>query len=397
MHNSNVSGQSWMRDIFGAGKSGKSNGLPDIFDIKTSFRDMLANKSGIQDALDSLAERFPNAKIAKGKPGAGIEGTDRHFGTEEGDHAAIDENVLAGMAGNSDLSKRVENALENFFKSVAGSSPMEGAYVQRSISITITTVRMNVSQREEGTGDLLSSQELQSAFQEQLQNLINRFFGIEPAGKAGTDGDASGEDADAADTVDEAHGTKKGRSKDRAKGGDKTGDAGNGNWSGSYAAGSFSFELFFSSAGIRRSLPDSATMANSARDESAMSYEQIAMQFSMFSTSFSGSFQELVNRNLPDALGRLMNQGNQGIGNGPFTSLLNGGFGQFGMSVDSFEMTASGFSIKGGERRDMFAEMLEYLMRGRNNSYESDKAAEAEAEEAAEVPEEVAAEYTAST
>ncbi len=60
------------------------------------------------------------------------------------------------------------------------------------------------------------------------------------------------------------------------------------------------------------------------------------------------------------------------------------------MSVSGFAMTAGGFSLKGGESRDLLSELFEYLMAGRNNPYENDKTAEAE--EVAEVPEEVAAE-----
>lgn len=331
MYTSNVSGYTSYMDIFGAGKSGKANGGSDIFDIGTSFKEMLMNKSGMKDMLEGLAERFPDANVTKGKPGAGIEGTEKYFGKEKGDHAAIDENLLAAMSGNSDLMKQVQDAMESFFNS-ANPQGMEGAYTQRSISISITVVTMNVSRRAEGSGDLLSSQEMQSQLQSQLQGMIERFFGTEAGGEA--------------------------------KGHDKHGEEDGGGAGMGFSGGAFSFEMFYSSTML--------SAMNGGRDEEWSRQSGMFGFKASLTDGYQGSFPSLANSMLPESIARFLNQGggngsNNGNGNTPFTSMLDSMFGMFGMSMNSFSMGADGAFLSGGEAKgkDMMSDFFDYLL---NNS-----------------------------
>ena len=76
---------------------------------------------------------------------------------------------------------------------------MEGAYVQRTVTVTITTIRFGTTQRDE-SGDMLAASELKTSLQEKLQELIERFFG-KTAATSETDSDGSdAEDGEAAES-----------------------------------------------------------------------------------------------------------------------------------------------------------------------------------------------------
>jgi hypothetical protein len=356
MYNVNSASAQW--DIITGKKSSSSfdiTGGSGVFGA--TLKEMLANKNGIQGMLDKLADLFPDADISKGKPEAGVEGADKYYGKEGGDKVAVDENLLASMFGNGDLAKKVEEAIASFFNSNAGANPVEGTYAQRSVSITITTIRFNVAQRAEGSGELLTGQELQTAFQEKIQDLINRIFGT---GSGDASSDKKGDD-ETKDTAPAAA-TESGK--------DKTAQSLAG-----YSAMMFSMELFFSSGFINN-------MGASAQASGQ------SMQFSMSFSSYAANFQDFSGNFLPQSIYQSLADSTDS--SGPFTSLLDGALGKFGMSSNGFSATQAGFSFKMGQSRDLLSELMDQLFANRNRpvekpeeKYENDETPEAE--EVAEV------------
>lgn len=363
MYNVNSASAQW--DIITGKKSSSSFSVTDGAGVfGATLKEMMANKNGIQDMLDKLSERFPNADISKGKPEAGVEGADKYFGKDGGDKVAVDESLLASMFGNGDLAKKVEEAISSFFNSNAGSNPVEGAYTQRSVSISITVIRFNVAQRAEGSGEMLTGQELQTAFQDKLQELINRVFGSSSSGES-TDGESEEDTDDSKAAAGTGTGKDKGAQSFSA-----------------YSAMQFSMELFFSSGFI-----NNMGGSGNAGGQSG--------QFSMSFSSYAANFQSFSGIFLPQSIYQALTDSNDT--SGPFTSLLEGALGKFGLTSNGFSASQSGFSFKMGQGRDLLSELMDQLFANRNRpaekpeqKYEDDETPEAE--EVAEVAGDVAAE-----
>jgi hypothetical protein len=345
MYNVNSATANW--DILtGKRAEGKNDASQNIFGA--SFKAMLESKtggSGIQDMFDRLAERFSNADVSKGKPGTGSQGTKDYFGSEEGDKVAVDENLLAAMFGNNGLAQKVEDAIANFFNSDAGANAPEGSYTQRSVSITITAVRYNVSQFDSESGDLMSAQEMMSSMQEKMEELIGRLFGEDGA-----------EAADAGE--EEAAGESK-------KGGKGKGDKGNDAFN--YQAFSFSMEMFFSNQ-----------MLNGKGGKNGQN-----SQFSMAGLAMGGSYQNYAGSGLSSSIYEALKKA--GDFSGPFTSLIDPALDNFGMKSSGFQFSASGFSLKANSSSDLLSQLLDQLMNNSKRPEASDKPAELAEPEAPEI------------
>lgn len=288
----------------------------------SSLKNVFGGDSAIQGILDSLAQRFPNATVREGEVGAGVKGTEEFFGEEEGDQVAVETSALAAMSNSADLFKTIENAISSFLEGTSASAS-QGSYVQRSVSITITTIRFSVAQRDAGTGELQSSSELKTALQEKLQELINKFFGVSPAEDTDTDADAAEETEKVAETE---------KSSDKQAGGYQFGGI------------MWSMELYYSASYIQG-------MSQNGSSGSGMSAQ---------SWQFSASFSQLTNSFIPGAIGQWAG-GNEGgsSGSGPFSSLFDGLLSGFGIASDGVTQGMGGYMMRLRESRNLMAELME--------------------------------------
>lgn len=337
----------------------------EIFGARLRGTQSTGSGTGIQDMLAKLAERFPNAKVTEGAAGEGTKAAEEKFGVEEGDNVAVDSNVLSQMFGNNDFFKQIEDALSSFFNSDAGANPASGSYSQRNVSISITVVTFSVTQRAEGSGELLSSQDLQSSLQAQMKELIERVFG---RGAAATE-ETTDEESDSEDTSDES-----------AKATDETNkseSAGNTNlWkTGNNAFSAWSMQMYYSNAMIQ-------SMGNNSSQNSSM------QSFFASYQSYSSNLQDFTNSYLPQSIYDQMSK-NSSL-SGPFTSLFEGGLGQLGLTSGGFSQTTDGYQFSMRNGRDFLSEFLEMTGRGKNPAVKettegSEVEAAVEASEAEEV------------
>lgn len=225
------------------------------------------------------------------------------------------------MANNSDLFKTIEDAISSFLEGT-DLAASEGSFVQRRISITITTVRFTSTQRDAATGEMQSSSELKTALQEKLRELINQFFGV----SANNETEAEDEEAEATEKVAET---------------DKAADKQDNGFR--YSGIMWSMELYYSSSYIQGMSQGGAGSAMSAQ-----------------SWQFSASFSQLTSSFIPGALGQWTGSNEGGSsGFGPFTSLLDSILSGFGMTSDGMAQGMGGYTMRLRESRNLMAELME--------------------------------------
>lgn len=289
--------------------------------LGTSLNGVFGRDSAIQGILSRLAERFPDAKIQEGEVGAGVKGTEEFFGDEEGDQVAVESTALAAMANNSDLFKTIEDAISSFLEGT-DLAASEGSFVQRRISITITTVRFTSTQRDAATGEMQSSSELKTALQEKLRELINQFFGV----PANNETEAADEETETTEKVAET---------------DKAADKQDNGFR--FSGIMWSMELYYPSSYIQGMSQSGAGSAMSAQ-----------------SWQFSASFSQLTSSFIPGALGQWTGSNEGGSsGFGPFTSLLDSILSGFGMTSDGMTQGMGGYTMRLRESRNLMAELME--------------------------------------
>lgn len=302
------------KDIAGVGDAS----FASIFG--TSFKGVSGNRNGIQDMLDRLSQRFPNASVIQGEADAGIKGTEELFGKEEGDKVAVDQSALTGMFGSSEMAKKIEDAIAAFLEGT-NTEAMQGAYVQRSISITITTVRVGVFQRSEDNGDMLAGSELKTALHDKLREMIDRFFGKVPAAEETDDKAENAEDGSEETAVEKTDGGKE--------------------TSGYNFGAMWSMELFYSQTTVAQY----TDFTGSGQANRGVAYSATSMM-SRFSF-VSGSL-------IPQALSQGAGDSSSG-GSGPFTSLLEA----LGLASDGVSSSGDGFLMRLRESRNLMAELME--------------------------------------
>ncbi len=171
--------------------SGATEATDDSF--KNFLNTSMSFSAGFEQIFGQLSDQFPSVNFKEGTPEAGAEGASKFFGNEPGDFAAIGSDVMQSIfGGNSDIMNQIKEAISSFLDASQDIQPMEGASIQRSVTITVTTVRFNVSQMSEGTGELLKADELMASLQDQMKELLEKVFGIQSP------------DTDLIDTADEA-------------------------------------------------------------------------------------------------------------------------------------------------------------------------------------------------
>ncbi len=353
----------------------------------SSLRNMMSNQAGIQDTFNSLSDKFPGLNMVQGKPGEGLPGTRAFFGNAAGDYAAVDPNLLAGMAGNNGLFQQVQDAISAFMGQNGNNQALSGAYMQTSISVTYTSVRYNVSQFDEASGDLLSASEMTSSLQAKFKELIERIFNakdqtaLEIAGAdkgkdddAGTSaaveglieaaeegGETAGAGSDAATETTDSSGTASDGGS--AKGSAATGQKG---WGSGFAAESFSWsmQMYYSNQYLMSSFggntADAGANANGGGKGNLGGMANLLNQ-SMSYYSASGqvdSFSGLANSILPQSIYDMFLGNRQNSGGGPFTSLLNNGLSGLGMAVGGIQPVQDGFIAQLRETRNALTDLL---------------------------------------
>lgn len=302
------------KDVFGA--DAESGFFSQV--LQSSMRGTHASGTGVQDMLAKLGERFPFADIREGEVKAGVKGMEEFFGDEAGDHVAVEASALESMFGDGSLAKAVEDAMAAFLEN-SGASSLEGAYVQRRVSITVTTVRFSVAQRDAESGELLSANELKTALHDKIQELVDKFFGKQGAASDESDGEETAAD-------------------DAAGAADKTPAA---NAYG-YGAALWSMELYYSASYVQAAGQGSAVAA------SAQSWQT--------SAAFTGNFSQFSGNFLAQALYTGFGAGGM---TGPFTSLLGQTLSGFGMTSDGVVRGQDGYSLKLRQSRNLVAELME--------------------------------------
>ncbi len=360
----------------------------------SSLKNMMSNQAGIQDSLNKLGDNFPGLNFRPGKPGEGLQGTRDFFGNAAGDYAAIDESLLAGMAGNGGLFQQVQDAISSFMNQSGSSEAMSGAYVQTSISVTYTSVRYNVSQFDEQSGDLLTANELTTSLQAKFQELIDRLLNRKGEGKqeiAGGNGgtsaavegliDAVSDQEASTDAVAEVDAAGNAASSSSSPSGSKT------QYSGQSL--SWSIQMYYSNEYLMSSFGNNANGStgnangggNGGGNGDSLANLANIMNRSTSYYSASGqidSVSSLSNSLLPQSIYDMFFGGgnNQNAAGGPFTSLLNNGLSGLGMSVDGFQQTQSGFIAQLRESRNSVSDLLNFYA---NQSKAAISGADAEA------------------
>lgn len=332
----------------GSSGTGEGDAFSKLFNSIKS-----GSQSGLDGVLNSLAERFPSLSFSAGKVGSKEDASATANESDEiKDTAKIDENALAEMSASQSFASTIEKALSSFLDATQNMQAMNGAYNQRSVSITVTTISFSVSQIDRASGETLSSQELQSAIKDKLDELIKKVFGAGASG--GTAEKTDDEESKETDKTDSAA---------------KTGDSGNFN----FGVSGWSMQLYYSQSLIQGS--------------------QGGNGGSMSGWGASFSMQAFLGAGLPQELYSLSN------GESTMDSLREMMTG-VGLSVSSFSSTQDGISMRLAESRNLLSELLEMLNQRnqtrlpaapREEEDDDDAAEKAQEVEAAEVAE-VAAE-----
>lgn len=294
--------------------------------LKTSMFGAFGTGGGVQDLLSQLSERFPSATMSEGVVPSGTKGMEKYFGSKAGDHVAIGSSTLQSMLGNSGLVKSVEDAISAFLEGTGSNTgeAAEGTYMQRRVSITVTTIRFSVAQRSGESGELLTSNELKTTLQDKIKELVNAFFNTSAAE---TDDDSEAE-TDASDAGTEA-------AKAAAAAADFKNQFG-------FSSTLWSMELYYSSSYVQTKGQGSDIAA------SAQSWQM--------SAAFSGSFSQFTGNFLPQAIYSGFGTGGM---TGPFTSLLGQTLSGFGMTSSGVERGQGGYSLNLRQSRNLVAELME--------------------------------------
>lgn len=317
-------------NMAGLGVTGSRGAAGDAFSkIFGSTLDGLMRKGGIGEALNQLRERFPGIKIQEGESGTGVDEAKKTEAgeTADSDEATVSSSVLAGMFDNSDVAKMVEDAISGLLERASDSNLMNfnGAFVQRSVTVTFTQVRYTEYHRNGETGDLMAAADLKTNFHEQLNDLIRKFFG-------GSDKATNESDDSDSEKTDAASGTG------------KTGSAG-----ASAAISMWSLEIYYSASYMTSAFDASGSNANADGQNSW----QAAWQQTSFSASLRGSLSGVI----PSAIQN--SGGGSTIGNSQIWKSLETTLASYGLAIGGLRQTQDGFMAKLREGRNLLAELME--------------------------------------
>lgn len=328
-------------------------------------------KGGIQEALASLRERFPAAQVAEGEVEPGIEGGKKQYGDKAtSDRVTVSSALLAGMVGSANLAGMVQDAIAGFLERGDGGNLMniQGATVQRTVTITYTQIRYGEFHRDPENGEILGANEFKTNFHDRLAELIKKFFGV-PEEEAASDAEADESEAEETNAPD--------ASKPAAPASSPSSAASVSMWS---------LEVYFSFTYINSTLDAGTGGAGSAQG----SWQGASASWQ--SSSFAAGLRGVLGGFLPSAF-----RGAAGPGEGSGGSLfdfLEETLAGMGLSAGGYQESQEGLFFRLREGRNLIAELME-LYGGRINPKPAVETAPAEETatqpESEEVPVEPAA------
>lgn len=340
-------------DKWGFSSNYSANSAQSGSDVFSMMLDrMKKGGASSQDSLlDLLDKRFPGMNLKTGSASEGAKGAEEVAGNKEGDHVAIESAAAESILGSSKMMEMLEKALSAFADTAGQTQPAQGAYVQRSMMVSMVSIRVTVSQYSQESGEMLSANEMKTAFSDKIEEMIRKFFGKGVSGAE--DSETADKEADSADETAKTENTSQ---------------------AASWAAG-VSFSMYFSSTFI------------SGFNTSDASAYQMSQMSGGFQFSAQGGFQDYANSSFPYAI--FSGLQSSGFGSGPFTSMLNGALDQFGLSAESMWQQDGGYFLKLRESRNLIAELMNLY--NKSAAASGQDTAESATETDAEVVEETAA------
>lgn len=239
--------------------------------------------SGVQGILDRLSQRFPNISfVPKTDKTDKTDKTEKEETTSvvpesDKDEVEIDETAAAEASGSDTLTKMLEDIVAALLDRNSDSNLMNfggNAFTYRRVSITITTVSYSEQHYANGSSELLGSSDLRASFQDRLAEMLQEFFGAKRPEETAT-GTADAEKTDKTATTDK-------------------------DWSGGFAAGFWSMELFYSQSYIS----SFANAGDGAVNSASWNYS------ASFSASFAQGFTSFL---MPQALSGMNGGGLQSM------------------------------------------------------------------------------------
>ncbi|MCC8109802.1 MAG: hypothetical protein LIQ30_12330 [Planctomycetes bacterium] len=348
MYNYNAVAVSAKWDFSMSGTSGATEATDDSF--KNFLNTSMSFSAGFEQIFGQLSEQFPSVNFKEGTPEAGAEGASKFFGNEPGDYAAIGSDVMNSIfGGNSDIMNQIKDAISSFLDASQDIQPMEGASIQRSVTITVTTVRFNVSQMQEGTGELLKADELMANLQDQMKELLEKVFGIQSPDTDlldSADEAAASEEADETAAVTDADETAATEETDETKD-IATVPAEDEKKASSWSSRNFawSMQLFYSNTFME-------TLGSTNQNKQSSSFG--------FQASGFGSFQNFSNSILPQSIYDSV-LGGDTSGQGALMAMMDKMFSGTSIGFGGLRKTDNGYLAELKETKNLLAELFESL------------------------------------
>lgn len=180
MYNNNIDSatSSWAlsSNHYSQSESADASAFSTLFD---SIRNGGSRKN-IQSILDDLSSRFPSLNITRSTAASKTQTTgetEAQASGESTDTATIDESALEEMSSSETFAELVRKAISSFLDATRNAFSGGGAYAQRSISVSVTTIRFTLSGMDSASGETLTSQELQAVLSEKIGETIKNLFG----------------------------------------------------------------------------------------------------------------------------------------------------------------------------------------------------------------------------
>lgn len=154
-----------------------SDRFSDIFN--TIMERQKSGLGGIGGALEMLASQFAGATVKAGTAAESVEAAEKEIEDETGDVVTVEPEVLDNMSADEKFAQKIKDIIAGLLDTNNQSLlNVNGAYVQRSVSISITVVHYGEYHRSQDNGEILAGVDLQTSLQDRLSEMIKKFFGV---------------------------------------------------------------------------------------------------------------------------------------------------------------------------------------------------------------------------
>lgn len=154
-----------------------SDRFSDIFN--TIMERQKSGLGGIGGALEMLASQFAGATVKAGTAAESVEAAEKEIEDETGDVVTVEPEVLDNMSADEMFAQKIKDIIAGLLDTSNQSLlNVNGAYVQRSVSISITVVHYGEYHRSQDNGEILAGVDLQTSLQDRLSEMIKKFFGV---------------------------------------------------------------------------------------------------------------------------------------------------------------------------------------------------------------------------